>query len=136
MGESFSQFDGVPAVAFYANFASTDGQKWTEIMEQESNDLMTARINTAYGICAVGKNEKIYSVGGLDTFESVDLGVSWNKVNSPTYFSSRHAFSGGMYRPIEDQTKEYIVIMAGRGWTEASPWGAPLNDVWSVACFD
>jgi len=133
MGETFSQFDGVPDTAFYANYVSTDGQKWTEIMEQASNDLMTARDATAYGICTVSKQEKVYSVGGRDTWESVDLGVSWQRVTSPTYFQLRQAFSGLMYTPIDNPTKEHIIIAGGRGWTPESPWGAPFNDVWMTS---
>jgi len=133
MGESNQNAGNEQANTQFSNYYSTDGSEWTEIMEQASNDAMTSRVATRWGICTVGLNEHVYSVGGQDTWESVDLGVSWQRVPSTTHFQTRQSHGGDMYTPMEDITKEYIVILGGRGWSTESEYGEMYNDVWMTS---
>jgi len=129
MGLSNQNSAAVRATASFFNYVSVDGQEWINIIDAASVTRMTARLASEFGMCVVDKSERVYSILGADTWISNNLGVTWNPVQASTYFPTRQSHSGGIYY-VPGTQQENIVIMAGRGWSTASPYGTEYNDCW------
>jgi hypothetical protein len=129
MGVSNQNSGAVQTTGSFFNYVSVNGQEWAQIMDAASIAAMGARLANEFGICVVDKNERVYSVLGNDTWLSVNLGVSWSRVPSSSYYQQRQQHAGGIYL-LPGSTQENIVILAGRQWSTASPYGQEMNDVW------
>ena len=127
-------------------WATQDGSVWYQVMNNASSYAMAYRVNASSpgnypAQCFVSQTERVYSVGGADTWQSSDLGVSWTAVVSTSYFPSRINFAAAVYSPTPAQ--DTMVIMGGEGvqdcwqsvnggasWTVVSaalPWGPRGN---------
>ena len=129
MGVSNQNSGAVQTTGVFFNYVSVDGQEWAQIMDAASVQAMSSRLANEFGFCVVDKNERVYSVLGNDTWLSSNLGVSWSRVPSQSYFQQRQQHSGGIYL-LPGSTQENIVVLAGRQWSTASPYGQEMNDVW------
>ena len=112
----------------YFNWVTNDGQIWNQIMANASAyGMAQQRVAAAmvYPFCVVDQKERVYLVGGNDTWSSVDLGVNWNPVVAANFPSpARLAMSGGIYSPTP--STDTIVLIGGQAVT-----GQHLNDVWT-----
>ena len=110
-------------------------------MDLASAQAMQARTSTTGAICVVDQQERAYSIGGADTWMSNNLGVTFTKVSSSAYFTTRTNFAGGVYSPTPT-TDTFVVIGGnaaqdvwqtstyGQSWTQVTnslPWSARTN---------
>ena len=127
----------------YFNWATGDGTVWYEVMDNATSYAMIARANTSYYgmVCGVDQKENVYSVGSVDTWVSTNLGVTFTKVTTTSYFPARQYFVGAIYSP--STTSDTMVILGGSNnqdvwqtvnggvaWTQVTatvPWGVRGN---------
>ena len=123
-----SPANGNANVNTYFAWVTNDGQIWNQVMANASSYGMAQQrlVNTmVYPFCVVDQKERVYLVGGADTWMSVDLAVNWNKVTSTSYPTpARYATSGAIYSPTA--STDTIVMIGGQATA-----GQHLNDVWS-----
>ena len=115
-------------VNIFFNWATNDGQIWTQVMSNASSYNLAIYRNLyamTYPWCVVDQKERVYLVGGSDTWMSSDLGVNFNAVTATTFPTpGRYNPSGAIYSPTT--TTDTMVVIGGRAF--AGQW---LNDVWT-----
>ena len=122
-----SSASGNAVVNTYFAWATNDGQIWNQVMNNGSSYAMAqqrAATTMQFPFCVVDQKERVYLVGGADTWMATDLAVSWTQVVSSNYPPARYAMSGGIYSPTP--TTDTIVMIGGQ-----TPTNTHLNDVWS-----
>ena len=134
------------------NWATHDGSIWYQVMTNATSYAMAMRSGASSpgnypAQCFVDQQDRVYSVGGADTWMSSDLGVTFRAVSTTAYWPARVNFAGAIYSPTA--TTDTIVIMGGEGaqdawqstnggmtWTSitnALPWGIRGNMNFGVA---
>jgi len=131
----------------YFNWATEDGSIWYQVMDMASATAMQSRTSMAGPICVVDQQDRVFLIGGVDTWSSQSLGVSWAKVSATTYFSARTNFAGGVYSPTPT-TDTFVVIGGsaaqdvwqstnfGQSWQQVTgslPWSARTNMNFAIA---
>ena len=131
----------------YFNWATEDGSIWYQVMDAATSTGMVARANMTAFICVVDQQERVYSIGGADTWSSSNMGVTFTKVSSSAYFTARTNFAGGVYSPTPT-TDTFVVIGGnaaqdiwqstsyGQSWslvTGTVPWSRRTNINFAIA---
>ena len=108
----------------YFNWATQDGTIWYQAMDNTTAYAMQPRRNMTMAMCVVDQQERVYSVGGADAWQSSNYGVTFTKLTPTTpYFTPRTNFAGGIYSPTP--ASDVIVVIGGVG----------ASDVWQSSTY-
>ena len=115
----------------YYNYASNDGQTWTNVLDQATTNLWRSRFDDDFTMCVVDLSNNVYSVGSATTWVSSNQGVTFTlQPSSGPRFANRTYFAGGIFTSqITGQDK--IMVVGGRDAPTASNvyGGNDYNDV-------
>ena len=108
------------------NYATVDGSTWLQILDAATATAWQSRVDISFAGCVVTAQDVVLSIGGIDTWQSINYGVTFTAVSASTRFGARTRFGVGIHSPVSGGA-DVITVVGGA----LDNNGGPVNDVWT-----
>ena len=105
-------------------FATSNEYNFSSVLSSTTQAAWTAGSRQlAYSGCVVDIQDRVYSLGDSDIWQSLDQGVTWSNITTSSLYTPRQAFA---YDIFTGTSGDVMFVLGG-----VSLSGTALNDVWA-----